>query len=206
MPGEPLFQSDLQHREYVQLTISTASRHRDLKQDWVHAGRVVAEISMSMAQFASMITSGGTEGVPVTISYADGKPVPGLYPDPRLRHTAAEVARAADEAFAKIKTAEAAYEAALSAKPPVPAAERKARLSALRFAISNAAPNVNFAADRLTEHAEAVVERSRADVEAMVRLAQQRGERVLEQEVPDSGPAAIGFSGGSFKPETPGSA
>src|SRR5579871_4276223 len=85
-PGRTLFQSDLQHREYIQLTITEAERRRELKQDWVHPRKIIAQIDMSMAQFASLVTSAGTEGVPVTISYAavEGK-VPSITPGSRLQ-------------------------------------------------------------------------------------------------------------------------
>ena len=40
--------------------------------------------------------------------------------------------------------------------------------------IANAVPNVDYAARQLAEHAENVVEKSRADIEAMVTAAQDR--------------------------------
>lgn len=181
-PGQTLFQSDLQHSEYIQLTITEAERRRDLKHDWVHPGRTVAQVSMSMSQFASMVTSAGTEGVPVTIDYAAGKDIPGLNPDSRLKRTATEVLESADMAYAKIREALAAYETAVDAKAG--AVERRRLLRDLHFAAVNAVPNVKYAADRLAEHAEEVVEKSRADIEAMVQMAQQRGEQVTIQGSP----------------------
>jgi hypothetical protein len=176
-PGETLFQSDLQHGEYIEVTLSRAERRRELKQDWVHPKNMVARFDLSMAQWASLVSSVGTEGVPVTISYINGETVPGLNPDPRLKQTADEVAAAAADAYRGIQDALAAYKKTLDEKAP--AAERKAKLSTLIAVTRNAAPNVNFATDSLTRHAEAVVEKSRADIEAMVRMAQERGERVI---------------------------
>lgn len=176
-PGATLFQSDIPHGQYIQITLTEAARKRELKHDWVHPGRVIAQFNLSMAQFASMITSVGTEGVPVTLSYVNDTPVPGLYPDSRLKLTTVEVTRSADEAYEAIKSALAAYEQGLANK--VPAAERKRLLSNLHSVTANAAPNVTYAADRLTEHAEDVVEKSRADIEAMVRAARDRGETIV---------------------------
>jgi hypothetical protein len=178
-PGAVLFQSDLHHQEYIEVTLSAATRKRDLKTDRVHAGKTLVKFAMSMAQFASFMASGGTEGVPVTIGYDHGD-VPGLVMAPRLAVTTSEVRAAAHEAYAAIQRAEAEYWAAADARPPVPAAERKRLRANLQAAIRNAAPNVEYAAKQLTEHAEAVVEMSRADIEAMVASAQgKQGQAAL---------------------------
>lgn len=170
-PGEVLFQSDVRHGEYVEVTVSEAARKRDLKHDWVHPECVLVKFSMSMSQFASFVASGGTEGVPVTLGWVGGDR-PGLRPASRLALTTAQVRAAAHDAYAGIEAAEAAYEKGLEDK--VPAAERKRLLGNLRAAVKNAESNVEYAARKLTEHAEDVVEKSRADIEAMIAGAQNR--------------------------------
>lgn len=178
-PGEVLFQSDLRHREYITVTVHEATRHRDLKHDWVHPGKRVCEVSMSLAQFASFVTSGGTEGVPCTIEFTgsgahEPGQRPGLKPDSRLALTADEVREAASKAYSEIQEALTAYEAALADKSG--AAARREALRNLHYTIGNASANVAYATKVLDEHAEAVVERSRADIEAMVlRMAEQLG-------------------------------
>lgn len=176
-PGKVLFQSELRHREYIEVTLSEAARQRDLNRDWVYAEQVLVKFSMSMAQFASLVASGGTEGVPVTIEYDHGAR-PGLTMESRLALTAAEAQSAAHDAFRHIEEAEAAYEAALAAKEP--AGKRRQLLADLRAAIRNAAPNVDYAARQLAEHAENVVETSRADIEAMAGLAAQRQQALAD--------------------------
>jgi hypothetical protein len=163
-PGEVLFQSDIRHGEYVEVTLREATRRRDLKHDWVYPERPLVTFAMSLAQFASFVASGGTDGIPVTIEYDHGAR-PGLNLESRLALTAGEVHAAAYAAFEKIQAAQAAYTAALADKAP--AAVRKRALAALNSAIAAAVPNVDYAAQRLTEHAEGVVELARADIEAM---------------------------------------
>jgi hypothetical protein len=167
-PGAVLFQSDVRHDTYIEITLSEATRKRNLKHDWIHPGQVLVKFSMSLAQFASFVSSTDTEGVPVTISYDHGSR-PGLTLESRLALTSGEVQAAARTAFDDIKNAEAAYEAALNSKAP--AAEQKQALARLRAAVANAVPNVDYASRQLAEHAEAVVEKSRADIEAMVSAA-----------------------------------
>jgi hypothetical protein len=168
--GADLFDSDVRHRQSMVLTIREAYRKRDLGHDYIGTdGRApLVEIQMSLAQWASFISSPNSgDGVPCTIRAREGDPmVPGVPHDPRLAQSIDEVRGAADDAFAAVQKAFDAY------------AEKKsaANLRTLKAAIANAPGNAEFAGKKLTEHAESVVQRARADVEAMVdAAAAQRG-------------------------------
>jgi hypothetical protein len=181
-----LFQSDVRHSEFVQLAVHEATRKRDLKHDWVHPGKVVCEISLSMSQFASFVASGGTEGVPCTIEFTgsgDHEPGqrPGLLPAPRLALAHEEVRAAADEAYGHIQEAYAAYAATLADAGKGSAAARRSALRNLSSAFAIAAPNVDYAARTLGRHTEEVVEQARADIEAMaVQVAARHGISPIE--------------------------
>lgn len=158
-----LFDSDILHNETVVLTVKRASRKRDLNRDWLHASGKLAdelcEIQMSMAQWASLVSSFNTTGVACTIrSTMNEHDVPGLEFAPRLAVSAAEVAGAAKRALEAVDAAFAAVEE----KPT------KANVRTLKFALANLPANLKFAADSLTEHTENVVQKARADIEAMV--------------------------------------
>jgi hypothetical protein len=180
-PGEPLFQSDLQHREYIRVEVHEGTRSRDLKHDWVYPGKRVCEFSMSMSQFASFVASGGTEGVPCTINFTGGGSYgtgsrPGLYPESRLLLTSEEVRGAAARAYSRIQEHLEKYEVALKLSGKGSAALQREALSGLRSSVQNASLDVAYAAQCLDEHAEEVVEKSRADVEAMVvRMTERAG-------------------------------
>lgn len=92
---EELFGSDLYHNSRLQLTISTAKLERSLSKDWVFAKDQVVRLSMSHAQFSSFITSMGKGGgTPVTLSYYNGKSVPGIK---RLESKAETIQREIEE-------------------------------------------------------------------------------------------------------------
>lgn len=187
-PGAVLFQSDIRHPEYVRIEVHEATRKRDLAHDWVHPGKLLCGASMSMSQFASFVASGGTEGVPCTIEQAgsgshEPGDRPGLNPASRFSVTHDEVRAAAAKAYADIKTRLGEYEEALRLTGAGAAAGRRNALRNLQAAVANAAPNVDYATRRLDEHAEEVVERSRADIEAMISAA-QGGQRAVEAAVP----------------------
>lgn len=158
--GAVLFDSDIRHNHTVIVRISTAQRQRNLNRDWVGQEREFVEVEMSEAQWASFVSSMNTgDGVPCTIRRREGDMVvPGMPYEPRLQESMAEVRGAAEAAKATLDEAFAAVEA----KPT------KANIRTLKFAIQNMPSNMEYAARSLGEHAENVVQRARADIEAMV--------------------------------------
>jgi hypothetical protein len=187
-PGAVLFDSDIRHQFALSVRIAAASRQRDLNRDWLHREREFIEIAMSEAQWASFVSSMNTgNGVPCTITYRhDEGMVPGFPYEPRLAESTAEVERAADRSLAEIRAAFEAYTEHKTA----------ANLRNLRARIENAGPNMRFAAESLTEHAENVVQKARADIEAMVvAKAQQLGVGVEElAALPGEAPALAAYS------------
>jgi hypothetical protein len=178
-PGAVLFDSEIRHQHYVTIKISTADRRRDLNRDWIHPGKEIIEVGVSEAQWAQFVSSMNTSGTPCTLQgHFTGPEIPeGIIPEmpyePRLHESIAEVREASEKALAQINDKMAGVEAAFEAGGKK--AMREA-IRSLRSSIDNAPRNMVFAADSLTEHAENVVQKSRADIEAMVLAkAQQLG-------------------------------
>lgn len=161
-PGTALFDSDLLHQHYVVVTLRRAERKRDLNHDYKYGREEIIEVAMSEAQWASFVSSMNTgDGVPATLLWdrtRDDPEVPGVPYEPRLQVSMDEVHAAAHRAWAEVQEA---FEA-VKAKPT------KANLWTLEIALRNTTPNIDFAAEKLSEHAENVVQRSRADIEAFV--------------------------------------
>jgi hypothetical protein len=169
-PGATLFDSDIRHQHYVVVTLRRATRKRKLNHDWLHPSsrQPLVEVAMSEAQWASFVSSMNVgNGVPCTLRTAEGDwNVPGVPYEPRLRESMAEVHTATDKALEDIRAAFAK----VKDKP------NKGNLRDLEIALQNATPNVAFAAESLSKHAENVVQKARADIEAMVvAKAQQLG-------------------------------
>jgi hypothetical protein len=176
-PGEAgavLFDSDIKHQETITVTIYHASRKRDLHHDWVHPHQQFVEVELSLAQWASFVSSMNTTGVPCTVRqtetdfYVDALPYA-----PRLAETMKETHDAAERAFADVKKAFLI----VKEKPT------KANIRDLEIALQNATPNVDFAGKQLVKQAEDVVQKARADIEAMVTTrAAQLG--ITTQDIP----------------------
>lgn len=170
-PGAALFDSDIRHQHYVVVRVKRAARNRDLNHDWKYGiGVPIVEFAMSEAQWASFVSSMNTgDGVPATLEWdatLDNPEVPRVPYEPRLQVSMGEVHDAASKAGEQIAKAFAAYK------------EKKTvdNLRSLEAAIRNMTPNLDYAAQTLGEHAENVVQRARADIEAfVVQKAQQLG-------------------------------
>lgn len=167
-PGEVLFDSDILHGRTVRITVQRATRRREISHDYIHShGADLVEVELSQAQWASFVSSMNTVGVPCTIrrTETDWK-IPGLPYNPRLAVSMREVREAAENSMTEIAEALAEYEALVESKAG--ARLRADALHNLHHKIKNAAPNVDYTSRKLAEHTENVVQKARADVEAMV--------------------------------------
>lgn len=166
-PPKTLFDSEIRHTHYVTLRINRASIKRDLNHNWIHPDITpLIEVAMSEAQWASFISSMNTSGSSCTItSTGTEHNVPGLEFRPVLAQSLAEVRGAAQEAFQEIERASEEYAQVLATGT---AKEKREALRDLQRAIAHGPANMKFAAESLNEHAENVVQKARADVEAMV--------------------------------------
>lgn len=164
-PGVALFDSDIKHTNTVRIRIGRAVRSRDLHHDWIGGREQLIELELSEAQWASFVSTMNVgDGVPCTVRRVGVDWMPDPPYDPRLAHSMAETHDAAIAAFSKIRDAMEAYEATLKG----PAKARNEALRTLRSTIQNAVPNVDYAGKVLVEHAEDVVTKARADIEAFV--------------------------------------
>lgn len=167
--GAVLFDSDIRHHETITVYLREASRSRQNKGDHVSQGKIIAEIEMSLAQWASFVSSLNTVGVPCTLRHTrDGalQEMPAIPFEPRLQIQLEETRQAAREAAADIIEAFEALEEGFDEKAG--RAVMRELLRVLQARLENFAPNVEYAGKRLSEHAENVVQKARADVENMV--------------------------------------
>jgi hypothetical protein len=169
-PGAVLFDSDIRHQHYVAVRVKRATRKRDLNRDWKYGHETIVEFAMSEAQWASFVSSMNSgDGVPATLEWdatLDNPQVPGMPYAPRLQESMNEVRDAATRAQETVREAFEAYAAHKTV----------GNLRTLQYAIENMPANMTFAAKSLSEHAENVVTRARADIEAyVVQKAHQLG-------------------------------
>lgn len=169
--GRPLFQSDLMHNHTICLSITRATRKRDLARDWVHPTQELIEIEMSLAQWGQLVSSHGIgAGTPVTIRATEtDRNVPHIPFEPRLGLNLTEVENGAEKLIAEVREAHArlqdAYDNKLGAK-----AIREA-MHSLSMVIANTPNNATFLVKSLSEAAEHTVTQARSDIEAHILTA-----------------------------------
>jgi hypothetical protein len=167
--GVRLFDSEIPHNRIVTLRIQLAQRQRDLHQDHIMEAHqpTIVEVAMSQAQWGAAVSSFGTSGVPCTIWTRDGRRVEQEeFEQSRLELTADEVLQKARTAVVPVATAFRELEDLVERNAGKKAI--KEAMSSLRAQIQNLPKNAQFAADQLSEHAETVVAKARADIEGMV--------------------------------------
>ena len=168
-PGQSMFQSDLLHREYITLRISTAERQRDLNHDWVYSRDELVEMRMSLAQWGSLISSIGLgSGVPVTLERREGFSgrIPSPPHEPRMAANLVEVDGAVDKLLAEAQASLDALTEAIEEKKGVKSIRDALRNHTSR--LKNAKANARFAVTTLTDAAEQVVSQARADIESSI--------------------------------------
>lgn len=166
--GTTLFDSDLLHHEVVTLTISEASRKRELNTDWIHGGKELIEIQMSTTQWGALITSMNYgDGVPVTLTSLPDRPlVPGLPHAPRLQTSLDEIKNSVSNLVADLRTSVKDLEETIEAKKGIRAVRES--LGRVKGALRNAEANSVFTVTSLQEAAEHVVTSARAEIDALL--------------------------------------
>lgn len=174
-PGIRLFDSSLPHHQFVTLEIAGAVRHRDLNHDTIFGNhRPKIAVEMTLSQWGALVSSFGQgAGTPVTITRVDNIAVPQAAHESRLAVTSREVADAATKATEVVRKAIADVEAAFERKAG--RREMAELIHNLHHAGQNSPSNMKYAADTLTRHAEDVVSKAKADIEA----AQQFGNTIV---------------------------
>lgn len=85
--GMNLFGSSIQHYSGMTLTIREAVKRRNLNREWYGGRRIIAEVTLSPAQFAEMImTPNVGDGVPCTINFVTGEGTKAECPEYNQRH------------------------------------------------------------------------------------------------------------------------
>jgi hypothetical protein len=167
--GHRLYDSDIGHHEWVEVMLERAQRTRTHSHDYHFGVERIASIQMSMAQWASFVSSFNTSGVPCTIEYrqvGELVEVEQIDDEPRLAMTMQETRTAATRAFDDIVNELDEVDRLIEEKAGL--REVRQALHSLRSRLNNAVPNVNFATKTLAKHAEDVVQKARFDIESMV--------------------------------------
>lgn len=195
-----LFQVDYPQQHFIKLTISQASLERKLSNDWVYDNQEIVEINMSEVQWARLLSSMNTTGVPCTLSaYTD--PITKQYMRPtmpvsteakadmfkvEIKETVKDGMDALDSLLKQLRTL--AEPGTTTKKADIIALLNKAD-KVQRELIAN----LPFVLEQAEEAIETSVESAKGEVAAFIDYSMQRlGERALGEKASEYTAAQLG--------------
>lgn len=169
--GQSLYGSDFEHSRSVMITIHESELHRNLSHDWPHARKVVTEIRMSEAQWATFVSSTGIgEGVQCTLAFRqDVGGIPGFELPDRQELFNSELREKLHDTVEGFRKAIAQIDS--MGLPKKKAADIKA---AFERAIRELEANVPFVAETFSEHMEKTVDKAKAEIHGYMNATLQR--------------------------------
>lgn len=166
--GQTVHGSSLIHHETIEITISQGSIEREHHEDRYRTEERLIKIEFSPLQFAHFITSQGWgPGVPCTIKWRDGKPVPPPKHVNKHAQFHREFREQTQAAAAAVDTLIGTLKDALT-KPSVSKATLREVLAAAESAKRDLGVNAEFTAVQFQRTLDNMTAAAKADVEAFV--------------------------------------
>lgn len=165
-----LYSSDFNSHNYIALCIRKSEMIRDLSHDWHHEKEEYIEVAMSEAQWATLVSSLNSQGVPCTLTYLMGETIDRL-PEPtnRINQFGSELSKHLGDAVQQLTEAiELVNMLGLSK------AKTQALLVLLSKAQADIKSNAQFVEESFNEHMENQVEKAKCGANAYLYHAVQR--------------------------------
>ena len=162
------------HGGFMTLKVYSSERHHHLNKDWYSTRKLLLEINLSQAQYATLITTPNIgEGVPCTITYHNGEMKPAIND---VAETEAEkivtVFKREQEDFVRELEEEARRCAAiLDKKGPILVGERQALREMVVRTMERVKDNRPFVVEQFQRAAERTVTAAKGEVEAYTMTA-----------------------------------
>jgi len=167
-----LYGSDFEHQRYIRIKIGPSRLERSLSDDsYFTTNEGYIEVDLSEAQWATFVSSlNVSQGVPCTVAYRDGKPIPGLpKPESRTQQFGGELKERMARAAQRLQEVEDLV--AASGLSKAKQAEMRASLDHARMDIG---VHAEFVVGRFDEHMEQTVEAAKTEVNAYLLGSIQR--------------------------------
>ena len=154
------------HGNFVTMRISHGERVHYLSKDWYRSTKRIAEIYLSSAQFAEMITSMNMgEGIPCTINWLNGSVEEPPDVEIETEKVHADFNRDLKDLVKNLKDSQKEIKDILGQKS-IKVADRKTIEAALAKIVQDVEANIPFVLSQFQEAAEKVVSHAKAEIEA----------------------------------------
>ena len=180
--GQPLFGSSINHDRWIELRINTANVERSLSQEWFHPKRRIIEIALSSAQFAELITTPNTMGVPCTINYAEGKDKESPPYMGQNEVFADELKEDFNEALIKVQKLQESAQKLLTRKGTIKAQEKKSLLSDINMLVQHIKSNIPFLHKQFTRAMNKTVNSAKIEIDSFyTNIINKLGKQTLDK-------------------------
>lgn len=165
--GHSLVGSDILHDSFLELTISRSSLDRKLHSDWFHNGEELISIELSSTQWAELLNSFNTEGVPCTLNYIKGEP---QIPEPPFIDKTEKFSKEFSQEFSDnlIESLDLieSITRGLDKDTKLSKKEMRELLNTLYCKVHNIKSNVKFAADQFNKNLESRITCAKEQLES----------------------------------------
>lgn len=165
-----LYNSDFPSHNYIALRIHKSEMIRDLSHDWHHEKGEYIEVAMSEAQWATLVSSLNSQGVPCTLTYLMGEIIDRL-PEPtnRINQFGSELSKHLGNAVEQLSEAMKAVSVLGLSK-----VKTETLISMLSKAQADIKGNAHFVEKSFSEHMENQVEKAKCAANAYLYHVIQR--------------------------------
>lgn len=177
-----MFGTEINQSSMITIKISSAELNQSLGRSWYHDVESIVEVSLSPIQYAEMISSPNTQGVPCTINFIKGVGNIKYRPhSTQVEHAQAKVDDSIDKLQNKLKPWKDRAQQILSKKGAMKAADKK-ELSFLFDQIDREMrDSIPFYSEQVRVNAERMVTEAKVDVESIVTHVQNKlGQFILD--------------------------
>lgn len=160
--------SETKHNNFIVLEVHTSDVTRGLRQDWYYADRKLIQVALTPLQWAELLTTMNTSGVPCTLEYVNGE---GRIDNPpeltdKVDLHKMEFEESLHDTLSRIKDALNSLETGI--------AEGKGKrvlreqLDKLKTQTQNLEPNMKFAINQFDKHVNKVLTENKQKIESLI--------------------------------------
>lgn len=167
-PAKIFYGAETRHNNFIVLEISTSNVTRGLKQDWYYSDKKLISVALTPLQWAELLTTMNTSGVPCTIEWIKDK---GRIENPPELNNKIDLHKLEFEEYTNgvlqsIKNSLNELENCIDANKGKKALLEQ--LENLKTTTRNLKPNMDFAISQFDNHIDKVVTESKQKIESII--------------------------------------
>jgi len=163
---QEMFGTEVKTCNPITLCIDTADEDRTLSHNYYHERSNIVKIEMTPVQWAEFLTSGNSQGVPVTLTYVNGKKMDNVENENIVDQFTKESEKSFDSFEESLKSLKETISNKLAEGKVFTKKEMQEMFNKIDTAQRNCGANVDFVKDSFQENMQNIVTKAKAEVSA----------------------------------------